>query len=448
MCTLKRALLLIGCISGLQAMQQETYTMVKDGEPSNPSELLASFLDNHTHDKEFDWELIEPLPFEQLDLAPLTANQEFQRCDPYEKGSLIFYKTELLEEVFKKLYDLFSFGTFLTTHGIRSLFRFEPSAKKPGLKPTALFVIHGTFGDKTEGYFDYTTEQFRGFVRYATDKAEKEGRSVDIFSIQWSGENNDTARVSAGIFLGYLLNMISSSYDNLDSIAFSHGCNVVLVAANNLINGCKMRECIALAPPMIEDNGWFYSPHNIKYFFPFVSQGDAVVSLGRFWSRFYNNQCTQWKNSCQKSLEKEPYDKQGRIYKHPCEWGGIVTNMHYTHNNEHPSHTQLPVYVSRVLVELMEKIRTEYLYDTCVRNLSINWVPQELCEKHGFEPLNISLFPQNSTEEAIYREKLKVDTINISIQREKEHKIAYNKDKNAQDSLLYGLYKKTINILK
>lgn len=449
MCTLKRALFFTLLFCGyIQSMQDEIYAIVPDGEPRDPVELLSSRTDNFIWDKEFNCELVEALPFDQLDLILFTQNQSFQKCDPYEKGSLFFYETELLTEVFKKLYDLFSFGTFLKTHGIRSLLRFEPSQKKPGLKPTALCIIHGTFGDKTEGYFDYTTEQFRGFVRYATDKAEKEGRSVDIFSIQWSGENNDTARVGAGIFLGYFLNMITSSYDNLDCIAFSHGCNVVLLAANNLINGCKIRECIALAPPMIEDNGWFYAPHNIKYFFPFISKGDGVAPLGRFWSKFYNNQCTQWKNSCQKSNMKEPYDKQGRIYKNPCEENGFVTNMHYTYNNDHPSHTQLPDYISRFLVELMAQVKEEFLYNACVRNLSINLVSQELCKEHQVQPLNISLFPQDNEEMVIYRENLREETITMSLQREEEHKNIYKRAKNAQDSYIQMGYKKLTNFFK
>lgn len=421
------------CTSFAQAMQDEYYTVLNDLNIQSLEKVVGN-------DQEIDYVLVEKIPFEQLDLSLLNDKQHEQKQEKYGKGKLFFYETDLIPEVFKNFAGIKSCG-------IRSLFRYEPSQKNNKFKPTALFIIHGTYGEKNEGYFDYTTDQFKGFVRYATEKAEKEGRVVDIFSFRWSGENSDKARILAGIFLGFLLNTIKESYGDFDIVGFSHGCNLALVAANILIDGYKIREFIALAPPILEDS-WFYAPHNITYFFPIMSKGDFVVTLGRFYSTSFNASCDQWKNLCQKSCIKESFDKQGKLYKNPCERDGRVINIHYTHNNEHPSHSQVPLFIANILADLMERVYGGFVYDPCIRNLSVNWVPQELCKTYQVEPLNISLYAQNSEEKLVYEKKLRIETLNDSLRYEKEHEKAYLRPKNQPDSYIYTFYNKMRNLFK
>lgn len=441
MCIIKRVFFCISFITRLHAMHDETYATLRDMPTEDLVALFEKSVDAHDDNDEKEWTFIEHIPFEQISIKPLSEKQSLQKYRACDKGTLFFYDKDLISSVFN------GFAEQEKKHGIRCLLRYEPNVIVKQDKPCAVFVIHGTFGEKTEGYFDYNNEQFKNFVKYAATKAEAEGRHYDIYSICWSGENNDPARYRAGIELGVLWNMLQDSYEFFDVIAFSHGCNVALVAAN-ILDGFKIRECIALAPPVLEDNGWFYAPHNIIYFFPFISWDDMVAPLGRFWSSSYNTKCTQWKNVCQKSLVKDPYDKNGRLYKHPCEKTGKVINIHYTHDNEHPSHSQLPFYIAALLPELMGKIYTDFTYHTCIRNLSINLVNPVFCEKHKVDPLNVSLFPQNELEELDYAQKLRLETLYESARHEQDHEMVYNKPKNAPNTLIQAFCNKVIKIFK
>lgn len=389
-------------------------------------------------DNEDEYVVVEKQPFPQIDLSLFDQECEKQKNDSCNSGTLFEYNPLLIKQVFKKFSNV-------KEHFLRSLFRYTPNSIDKNIKPLSYFVIHGTYGRETKGYYDFNDPLFKNIIAYAADKAEKQQTYIDVYSYEWSGMNDDDARIYAGMLLGYMINSIKNWYGQHDIFAFSHGVNVGLVASNQL-EKFKINEFIAIAPPVLEDGAWFYAPHNITNFFSFFSVHDIVRWIGHKWANSYDNACTKYKDFCKKGLKERPFDKEGNIYKNRCD--DSVMNIWYTEDNYSPGHCETPDSVAKYLIALMSVIYKNFIHKNIVKNISLNIVPEEKCENNSqFELCNISLFPQDKKEEELYSTDLPKETLVLSKKNEDDHFKIYGYKKN-EESWWYNYYSLARKIYK
>jgi len=389
-----------------------------------------------------EWVIVDNEYIPQLDLSLFDTEQHNQKNILFSKGKLFEYNPEVIKNVFKKFANV-------KDHALRTLHRYAPERINEQAKPISYFVIHGTNGRETEGYYKPKTLLFKNILNYAAQKANKQQVPIDVYSYEWSGENDDNARIYAGMLLGYILNTIRAWYQGHNIFAFSHGCNVGFVATNQL--EFKIHEYIAIAPPILENGAWFYAPHNIYDLFPFCSRHDLVRWLGYKWANSYDNSCAKYKGFCKKGLKESPFDEEGHVYKFSCD--GSLINSAYTEDNYAPGHCETPEFISHYLSIIMETIRKNFMYKDVVRTLSLNIVAQKTLAKkkletdEAFDLCNLSLFPQNKEEGELYSSTLPKEMLDLSKKNEDDHFKLYGVKKNEESwwDTYYYLFSKIYN---
>lgn len=143
-------------------------------------------------------------------------------------------------------------------------YRVRSSSKDKSKQPILLISVHGTFSGPTEFGGNISMEQsswyntlFGGeeknvmvsrlgvaIFRYAKELAEKYKNDVDFWVFQWSswpdqGSRNKAAQELADVVLSYIA--VQTTDPLLFSIAHSHGCNVVNMAARIINNDSKSK---------------------------------------------------------------------------------------------------------------------------------------------------------------------------------------------------------------
>ncbi len=225
--------------------------------------------------------------------------------------------------------------------------------------PVLLILIHGTFSNQDKFLDGVTLNNDVIPEEFFKERAYNNIQPIKL-TYNWSGKNDDAARIQSGKILGQGLNEIIQQCGNggitpkIILIGHSHGGNVIAVASNFVT---KPIDCaIFLATPALRydqkkklgtDND-FYLPRAINQLFHFYSMLDFVQSAGSLTGEF-----------------KRRYGPINSI---------DLYNIHLLLNGQEPTHTALYTQLieDHILV-LCKKIKSLY---TKNKNLVANIDPQ------------------------------------------------------------------------
>ena len=367
--------------------------------------------------KDDDFELVEKPILPQLNLALFDKEQSDQKSEKFGSGTLISFRKELIGKVFEKF-------SKVKDHGMRGLFRYVPNNIDASKAPhELLLIVHGTDGQETPGYYVPESEQFQHFLRNAGLFADEAGIVLDIYSYKWSGLLKPEKQVNAGAFLALMLNEMFHYYKGFHAWAHSHGLAPVLVAANSLVGERVFASCCAIGSPILEKNGLLFAPH-VGELINFTSEDDSVQPLGYTWSTATGNTCDAWK-MCGKT-SPDQLSSDGKTIKKPCM--GRVINVHYTHDDYSPGHSEFAGYVAKDLYSIVKAMK-DFRFNAAALNVLANVVPGQ--------KINAFLFPQTQQEQDYYSKELSKEMLALSQQNAKSHEEAYKSPKKLPFQLTY-----------
>lgn len=356
-------------------------------------------------DNDHDFEIVGRTKPQGLDLFDLAFLEKQEKAQPIhtlcQKFSFYDFSKDVIDTCFKPIEcDDFK---------IRKFFR---RCSENTHNRTLFIVIHGSFAQENPAFFDPINESFAGLLLSIAKMATYSDEPADILSLQWSGKNDDDARIHTGIRLGHMVNMLAAStnkdgssyYKNIYFITHSHGGNVALVAANFYVHQWFKTKLFALlvATPVLQKFFWGYSPKHLDATVVIQSSEDDVPYWG-WWTAWIwknKNPCSRW-NLCQQN-DKDAYDNAKTYQSHDKNPHPIVHIDGY-YDNEAPSHGDLTKTIFCSLYDIMHALTIDFC-DERIQSLVMNIIPDEKMNKHNAPKILMALLPRTQKEEELYKE--------------------------------------------
>ncbi len=151
-----------------------------------------------------------------------------------------------------------------------------PAGELVDKHPLVFWVVHGTWAEDSDDYYNHKNGTFQDILGFARDLADRSRRPIEVVSYVWSGiDSHDDRRKAGGDLriLGECFFSAANGYGSQWAFGHSHGVNVILLASQELYFEC----IISLGAPVIEH---LYAPIHVGALYHFYSLGDPWQKAG------------------------------------------------------------------------------------------------------------------------------------------------------------------------
>ncbi len=295
-----------------------------------------------------------------------------------------------------------------------------------------LFVFHGTFAVKDPQFFSLDDNTFQAFKNYA----QSLGNSVELVSIGWSGDNENTSRQQAYEYVKFIFEKLYSTpilFIQINMLGYSHGGNIVNLITKDTYFSDKIHNIFSIYTPVRDDYKANADAITGKLYH-FYSTADPIQYGGSFKQADFSYQSfTPWWEKLglpRMGAGFEGGRKIATAYEEKIEQQKAI-NYRVMVNGHSPTHLNIKPVV-QYLQEIIQKTQELYRYNFDLElNIDTKNGEIDLAIRHPFSP---DLVEDDAIEEALEKEK------RMSEKAEAQFKKKYGADIHTKSSLKELIY--------